>query len=261
MDYALVAGKLAPAGRKFRRLPPFFATKRVAIVGCTDSHIHTPWFDPRWTIISHPSAGRLCRREPDWWMDMHGRPNFTQYKWWRPGYYQWLQSLRQPIFMQQDWPEIPMAVRYPKERILAEFRPYFTNHVAWMIALAITEGATHLGLFGCEYAHKAERGRQRGSAEYWLGVFEGQGGHVVLPPGSTLMADPQELYGYQSHDEKGKLRDSYRALVKPTAPGPAVPDIAGLTVIDPNSDKRPPLMSPPPGIEIAWDRSGYTLHC
>ena len=243
-----------------RRHPPFFRTKKLALVGNTGSRAHTPWFDPSWTIAAHPCVLHACPKEPDWWFDMHGPQNFRVGKEWSINYLQWLQGLQTPIFMQQDWPDIPMAVEFPKQRVLAEFRAYFTNHVAWMIALAMTEGVTHLGLFGCEYSHDFERGQQRGSAEFWLGMFEGGGGHVILPPGCSLLNDPSELYGYESHDENGRLIASYR----PKPRKPQITDAKGpnpLTILYPETaEGRIPLAKPPEGEAIAWERSGHLLH-
>lgn len=244
-----------------RRHPPFFRTKKLALIGNTQSKHWAPWHDASWTTAAHCCVKPFAPVDPDWWFDLHPRPCFTQKKGWNRHYYQWLQQLKTPIFMQEEFRDIPAAIRYPKERIIAEFGTYFTNHIAWMIALAMTEGVTHIGLFGCEYRHEDERGIQRGSCEYWLGRFQQLGGHVVLPPRSTLLAVPKELYGYESHDAHGKLVPSYRPkrlLPQRHHTLGTVPE--GMVPIDPNSPERPPLMPPPPGVEIAWHRSGYTIH-
>ena len=242
-----------------RRRPPFFKTKKVACVGMTQSCAFTPWDDPSWTIAAHPCTHTQLGRAPDWWFDLHPPSCFKGRKNWNRDYFKWLRYLRQPIFMQEDWPEIPMAVRYPKERIMGEFRAYFTNHVAWMIALAMTEGATHIGVFGCEYAAEQERGAQRGSLEYWLGMFEGAGGHVILPPGSRLLNKPAELYGYESHDPKtGRIIPSYLPVkAKTLSPKDAVS--VELAVVDmTKADGRPKLMEIPE-TPIAWERSGHRI--
>ena len=207
----LFAGRLRQkdnGGTAFRR-PPFFRTKKLALLGNTESLVYAPWHDPSWTLAAHPCCRPKCLREPDWYFDMHRPECFrTEAKGWNPQYHTWLKHLQTPIFMQENWPDIPMSVRYPKERIFSEFRTYFTNHCAYMIALAMTEGVTHIGLFGCQYAG-AERGTQRDSLTYWLGRFEGAGGTVVIPAkGNTLLV--KELYGYESHDEQGQLIASYR---------------------------------------------------
>lgn len=228
-------------------------------MGNTGSKAHTPWFDDSWTVASHPCCLHACPKEPDWWFDMHGPQNFRNGKDWSPNYHQWLKTLQTPIFMQEEWPEIPMAVRYPKERVLSEFRAYFTNHVAWMIALAMTEGVTHIGLYGCEYAHQFERGQQRGSCEYWLGMFEGRGGHVILPQGCTLLNDPSDLYGYESHDANGKLKASYRPK-KPRPENPAERKLPELTILDGlKPSEMPKLATLPDGEKPALDRAALLV--
>ena len=131
-------------------------------------------------------------------------------------YPKWLAQNTVPIYLQQAWKEVPASVQYPRGRILTEFsyahrRRYFSNHAAWMIALAITEGATHIALYGINYGTEGEYVRQRGSAEYWLGQLDGRGIVTILPEQCTLLADPVLLYGYESHDEQtGMLKPEYK---------------------------------------------------
>lgn len=240
-----------------RRRPPFFRrhpneVAKVAFIGMTQSHAEAPWADPSWILAVHPCCHTIIQREPEWWFDLHPPSQFRQPKGWHRNYLKWLQTLRTPIFMQKEWEDIPMAIRFPKERILSEYRPYFTNHVAWMIALAMTEGVKEIGIYGCEYSSDAERGLQRGSLEYWLGRFEQAGGKVHLPVRTTLLSKPKELYGYQSHDETtGKLIPAYRAASpkKVTSDGLPVPKL--LTAI---TDKDcPPRMVLPCGLETLED--------
>jgi hypothetical protein len=143
--------------------------------------------------------------------------------------------------MQEDriapWDKVPMAVRYPIERVLQEFRAYFTNHPAYMIALALQEGVETIGVFGCQYAADTEHSTQRGSLEYWLGRAEQAGVDVILPvKQNSVLAFPSKLYGYESHDAKGKLCGDYvpkMKLTKTTAKG-AASQIVDLVPFDPD---------------------------
>lgn len=249
-------------GAAVRRTPPYFKTKKLALIGNTSNVIYAPWHDPSWTIASHPSARTHCKREPDWYFDMHRPECFKQSKSWNKNYYKWLKNLQTPIFMQEDWPEIAMAVRYPIERVLSEFRPHFTNHCAWMFALAMTEGITHIGLFGCQYAADTEYGVQRDSLIYWMGRFEQAGGTLVLPPKyNTLLCSPKGLYGYESHDEHGRLTREYQPMKRPSQGGAAVPGPgSGVPIDQGNACGRPPLMTLPNGEEPAWERSGLDIY-
>jgi hypothetical protein len=237
----LFAGVRSQGGTAYRR-PPFFRTKKLALLGSTDSLEFAPWDDKSWTLAAHPCCRPRCKREPDWYFDLHRPECFrVDQKQWNPQYHAWLKALQTPIFMQEHWPEIPMAVRYPRERIFSEFRPYFSNHCAYMVALAMTEGVTHLGLFGCQYSG-SERAIQRDSLTYWLGRFEQAGGTVVIPDRhNTLLTMP--LYGYASHDERGKLVPAYR----PEQTVTKAPGTAPIQLVEPSQAAPMPL---PDGLPV-----------
>lgn len=248
-------------GGTARRRPPFFKTKKLGILGRTDNIRFAPWTDPSWTLASHTSARELSKREPDWYFDLHRPECFTnENKSWNPKYYTWLKNLQTPIFMQETdkapWNTIPMAVRYPIETVLQEHRAYFTNHCAYMIALAMMEGVTHIGLWGCQYGADSEYSTQRGSLEYWLGRFEQAGGTVVLPVKSnTLLNWPAELYGYESHDDQGKLVGGYLQglkFKKTIVEKKSQPAVELTLATDNKKPENMPL--PPDGEAIAWDR-------
>jgi hypothetical protein len=249
---ALALARLNEGGAA-RRRPPYFRTKKLAILGSTLSLEAAPWYDPSWTLAAHPCCRPKCKREPDWYFDLHRPECFTQQrKSWNSTYYTWLKRLQTPIFMQKNWPEIPMSVEYPFDRIAAEFRPYFTNHCSYMIALAMTEGVTHLGLFGCQYSHETEHGVQRDSLTYWLGRFEQWGGTVVLPPKyNTLLRSPALLYGYESHDAEGKLVKEYRATPTVTTKNEKGEKVRRV-LYQPSEVAPRPL---PDGEPPAWDRA------
>lgn len=246
--------------------PPFFHTKKLAIIGRTPSAKFAPWHDPSWTIAAHPCARELCQREPDWYFDLHPPACFTnEGKSWNPAYYTWLKTkLQTPIFMQEKWPDIPMAVRFPIERVLQEFRAYFTNHPAYMIALGLQEGIEQIGIFGCEYSADTEYSIQRGSLEYWLGRAEQAGVEVILPvKESTLLRYPAAIYGYESHDLKtGKLAGDYKRKPVVTRVG----DKAPTKLIDGPLDLTKPedqakLAPLPPWVHepIAFDRANAAV--
>lgn len=150
----------------------------------------------------------------DRYFDLHTKACWTRGGKKTAAYPKWLKSNTVPIYMQERHEEVPASIKYPKGRILLEFadaRGYFTNHAAWMIALALTEGVSTIGLFGVNYGTEGEYMLQRGSAEYWLGRAAGAGVHVVLPAQCTLLREPALLYGYESHDEvTGALREEYK---------------------------------------------------
>lgn len=176
--------------------------RKVALLGGAGTLKWAPWHDLTWELWSHASARHLCQRDPDLLFDIHPPALWRDgtKKNWDPKYYQWIQKNRIPIMMQDAYKDVPASMRYPFETMITEFpRGYMTNQVAYMVALALMEGVTDLALYGCEYNTHSEYGPQRGSAEYWLGLAEGRGVRVLLPPGCDLLNKPHLLYGYESH--------------------------------------------------------------
>ena len=238
------------------------------MLGGSDSTLgHAPWDDPTWKLWSHASSRHKCRRPPDLLFDLHPKELWSDpvKKHWDPQYVFWLKQNTTPIYMQRRWAlEAPASMAYPYQRIMAEWgaHPYFTNQLAFMIALALTEGVTHIGVFGCEYATESEYGPQRGSAEFWLGVAIGRGVHVVVPPQCSLLREPRLVYGYESHPN-GVRDKSYSAKTfkKPeVATKPEGEGKQSLTILAPG--ERPPLrpvLGPdglPTGEPPAWERRG-----
>ena len=212
--------------------------RKLALCGSHSSSLQdAPWDDPTWEFWGHAASRAYYQRPMDVYFDLH--PKACWQKNGKKFYTKFLAANTVPIYMQRAWPEVPASRKYPRGRILTLFsyahqRHYFTNQVSWMIALAISEGATHIGLFGINYSAESEYAKQRGSAEYWLGQLDGRGITVYLPRQCSLLAEPKELYGYESHDEKtGVLKEAYK--VKPTEKTP-VPLKPG--------QPAPPLVTP-----------------
>lgn len=200
------------------RFPAARTVRKIALCGSHSSSLaDAPWADPSWEFWGHASSRGWYARQMDRYFDLHPPACWTKGGKKGDAYPKWLKQNTVPIYMQKQFPEVPASVMYPKGRILMEFgdaRPYFTNHAAWMIALALTEGVTAIGLFGINYGTEGEYVRQRGSAEYWLGRAAERGVRIVLPSQCNLLAEPALLYGYESHDEvTGLLRPEYQPKV------------------------------------------------
>jgi hypothetical protein len=253
--------------------------RKIALFGSHSSSLaDAPWDDPSWEAWGHASSRAWYLRAMDRYFDLHCPACRTPDRRGKALYGKWLSRNTVPIYMQRRYPEIPASVAYPKGRILAEFsyahrRRYFANHVAWMIALAITEGVTHIGLFGVNYSAQSEYATQRGSAEYWLGQLDGRGINVILPDQCSLLAEPALLYGYESHDEQtGKLRDEYKPkwkpqdAIRPIQPGdtrkPAAPPTSLLAEIaaEEAAHPRPEWALGPPAEVLAVHDDGQTHH-
>lgn len=207
------------------------AGRKIALLGSHSASLEdAPWNDPSWEFWGHASSRLWYAHQVDRYFDLHPRACWTRGGKKSAAYPKWLSKNLIPIYMQDRYPEIPASVKYPKGRVLLEFadaRNYFTNHTAWMIALAILEGVDTIGLFGINYGTESEYVRQRGSAEYWLGRAAGMGVKILLPSQCTLLSEPSLLYGYESHDETtGLLKDDYKRkewkpseTIQPYVPG------------------------------------------
>jgi hypothetical protein len=225
--------------------------RKIALIGTAGTMSLAPFHDPSWEIWAHNSAAPVCPRV-DRVFDLHPKNFWSKPKSWHRDYVTWLSRLPVPVYMHKHYPEIPQSIAYPKERVLAEFRRYFSSQAAWMIALALTEGVTHLGFFGIHYAASDERDWQRAGCEYWMGMAEGRGVQLVIPAGCPLLHEPKLLYGYENYrDGKQIVAPSKTGTFKPSA----------LTIIDMDSTAaRPPLKVLSNGQEPDWDRSGHAHH-
>jgi hypothetical protein len=233
----------------------------VACLGGAKTLQHTPWFDPTWELWAHASCRHLCKRDPDVLFDLHPPELWRDptKKNWDPKYLKWLGTNTVPILMQDVYADVPASLKYPFATIITEFpRGYMANHLAYMIALALVEGVTHIGVFGCDYATGSEYGPQRGSAEYWLGVAEGRGVHVCLPPGCDLLNRPSLLYGYESHPG-GKRHPSYSFTIGPLTVdgGKKSLDAGGKTLIPADHPNAPALRN----IGVEPDPSAFDRAC
>jgi hypothetical protein len=205
-----------------------------------------PWDDPSWEFWGHASSRGLYKREPDRYFDRHRRECWTKSNNKGATYLRWLSNNRVPIYMLERFPDVPASICYPFEQVsFGMARKYFTGHAAYMIALALYESCTHIGFFGVNYGKSTskgadvEYGNQRGSCEYWMGRAEAVGVQLIIPDGCTLLADPKEIYGPESHDEDGVLVESYR---RRTWIQPGLEDIARTQVAKlPDGRMKPPL--------------------
>jgi len=181
---------------------------KLAIIGTAPSSMHlAPFNNPGYelwilngvySMIDFPAITNITRH-----FDIHA---LNVIKTMPNGYLEYLQGLKIPVYMQEVYPEIPNAVRYPLEEVLAMFpRRYFTNTVSYMIALAVYEGYTDISVYGVDMAVGTEYSEQRPSCEYMIGYCEGKGINFYLPAESDLLK-AVFLYGFE--DEK---KDAFRA--------------------------------------------------
>ena len=137
--------------------------RQVAIVGLAEStHDDAPYEDPDWETWGLPW-------DEDRWpyfdrlLDIHpleciraATPSF-----YRKGYEDKLRSFDpedQALFMQEAYPDIPNAIRYPLEEVSELVGDYFNSSIGYLLAMAIYEDVDKIGLWGVDMASKGSPG-------------------------------------------------------------------------------------------------------
>lgn len=115
-------------------------------------------------------------------------------------HFNWLKTVKFPVLMQKEFKELPTSVRYPKEEILERYRPYFESSFAWMFSLAIELGYDRIEIYGVHVSSGTEYELQRPNAEYFLGVAEGKGIEIYVPPEADILQS-RVIYGYEDKDK------------------------------------------------------------
>lgn len=185
---------------------------KVAIVGFAPSWKEAPWDKPQeYEIFCLNEMYKLANEVPnfhaDRWFEIHSRSSASKAT---PEHQAFLRQCPVPVYMQEHYDDIPNSVRFPKDEIIAEFQrrgykgaAYFTNSISWMFAFAMLEGFRTIALYGVDMANDSEYGWQRPSCEYFIGLAEGLGVEVIIPPSSDLLKCTQ-LYGFES-DNKNRV--------------------------------------------------------
>lgn len=177
-------------------------SKKVALVGFAGSYKQAPFKDETVEIWG---LNELWRYLPRWtrWFEMHPRAVFaSEGDRGQAAHVAWMQQqdATQPIYMIQAHDDIPGSRAYPLAEMSALFFPgqdvpYFTSTISYMLALAIAEGFTEIGLYGIDLAADKEYAVERPAAEYLIGVARGRGITVTIAEGSALLKTDRR-YGY-----------------------------------------------------------------
>lgn len=193
---------------------------KVCIVGFADGHRdHAPWDDPD---MEFWGINRLWSVLPDRrfhrWFEIH---DLAKYYTDDPDHQRFLKEARIPIYVRpQDMPTarewgIETAVPYPRDDAANHFANYFTNTVSYLLAMAIMMGFEEIHMYGVDMAQDtvlhAEYREQRPSCEYFIGIAEGAGIKVVLPPGSDLLKS-SHWYGFDEGGHRQKLQARFLEL-------------------------------------------------
>ncbi len=184
--------------------------KKVAIIGkASNSQMLAPFEDESWEIWGLSNA---YMEIPRWnvWFELH---DWEYHRRINPEHYEWLiKDHGKPIYaFENKYCGSPCAVKFPLDQVLGMFGDlyngspqfkYWTNSPSYMMALAILQGATHIGMWGVDMAMNDEYANQRPSCELVIGAALAKGIRVTIPPESSL-CKTRRLYGYETHSEDG----------------------------------------------------------
>jgi hypothetical protein len=164
------------------------------------SRADAPYEDYSWDLWGLNEALKcdwFKRKDPSAWFQMHPKFDFCRLANRNdPKHWQWLQEEHPfPIFMQYNFRDVPSSVRYPLEEVMDLGGMYLTSTPAMMLALGILMGYKTIGIWGVEMQHESEYGYQKPCMEYWLGIANGLGIEVYLPPNCALLRG--NLYAYE----------------------------------------------------------------
>lgn len=219
--------------------------ERVGIIGTAQSWALTPWQDTELYLMSLNDAYRLQGfQRADAWFDFHpmdkfffppdGQAQIFQHQippghYARPvGHREWLgrQAQTIPVYLHPDYqtqcPEAagwPHARAFPKADVEAHFGRYFTSSPAWMMALAIMQGAKEIHVYGIHLATEFEYVKQRPNFEFLCGRvlgptrvtvhvkdglrrYETADGVIVLPEASPILSSDFQ-YAFEPRPDAG----------------------------------------------------------
>ena len=164
--------------------------RKVAIVGRAGTHASAPWRDTEWEIwgmpwISYPRVDRLFeihdQKSTDLLPECDGDPS------WLPQAQEKYKDI--PVYCDPSrmW-AFNKAIEYPLDAV-CKFLPFpsLETTISYEIALALMEGVDEIGLWGIHMMGRGEFQWQRPSVTYLIGLAQGMGVKVTIPPGSPLM--------------------------------------------------------------------------
>jgi hypothetical protein len=169
---------------------------KVALIGTApSSRMLAPYSDPSWEIWACSPGNMNALPRVNLWFELHSNLLWPEHESYGRPYIEWLKQQTFPIFM-QDQSLVPNAVTFPRDEMVEMFGDdFFTSSFAWMMALAISKGATEIALYGIDMASRDEYIRQRPGFYYFRQMARQRGIKVSAPHESDIMQSPP-LYAY-----------------------------------------------------------------
>lgn len=185
---------------------------KVALVGtCPSSRMLAPYANGDWEIWAC-SPGNAFGQLPrvTRWFEIHGDLGWPESsEWAAQKYVNWLNEQDFLVYAQSQ-EHIKRARSYPLDEMIAKHSLYFfTSTFAYMMALAIAEGATEIGLFGIDMTLPGEYADQRPAMQHFIVMCMAMGIKIGAPDESDIMRPPP-LYGYVDGTAAGRKMQVYQ---------------------------------------------------
>ena len=167
---------------------------KVAIVGLSPtSHDLAPWGDPsweKWGLGLDQNIYQLDRV-----FEIHDQRMLSEYPDWEQ--YRERLSHCPFVYVQYETDQLPNGRAYPLNEVEQTTTNYLCSSIAYMLALAIHEGAEEIGVWGVDMKAYEEYGYQRPNVEYLIGLAHGRGIKVHVAEQSPVLkfqSDPDKEY-------------------------------------------------------------------
>lgn len=193
---------------------------KVAILGSAETTRDlAPFDDPEWSIwglawrfYDHPRMDKAFEvHDPSIW-----------HEYVKPEIYQgWLQNPQDSdgnpveVYMLPHVAEqFPAVKAYPADDACKLMgRRYFTSSFSYMLAKAIMDGATEIGIWGVDLVSDEEYIQQRPAAEYLLGIAQAKGIKITIPEQSALLK-ASHVYGLEDIRFGDPIEERYKQKAK-----------------------------------------------
>lgn len=183
---------------------------KVAIIGTADCSRHkAPYDNEGWQIWSLGANARDIPRF-DRWFELHTQRVLRNAGSW-DNIFPFLGSCGDKLCLGHPCAELPFAKPYPLDEIKTKFGNYFTSSIAYIIALAIHEGAVEIGLWGISMLADEEYARQRPCVEYYLGIAKGMGINIVIAEESPVLR-AERMYAFEYCELSAELAQMRREV-------------------------------------------------
>lgn len=177
--------------------------KKIAIVGTApSSREKAPYGDETWEIWSLGQNAAIIPRFTRWF-ELHTERVLREAQAW-DGLSPYLSRMGDKLTVFFPNEAYPQAKQYPIEEVKARFGKYFTSSISYMIALALHEGATHIGLWGVDMIGDGEYGMQRSCCEYFLGMARGMGVTIALADECPLLR-AERMYALEYNEMSAEI--------------------------------------------------------